>query len=562
MVKGDQRKEDKEVLKRRKILEEPFKKVALEFLVTTAIVVILLYLGLLLISRTAGFRSLIAERLASEVGGSYKIGKSWFDMQLNLHASEIRSTGNAREQGQIDVDRLTAHWSMEGLLSRDQPLIQKIHLDGISILAIHVENSGWQPEVFQFLEEVNGFGRLNSGAQSEGHDVGAKLTTYEDAGNAGVVDSESEEGAQRGKDARKKNKLRTVVEVSDSSLNVIGPGGQRLANFGNLAFNYVPTFNEGLEVQLYQLSGDYVLQNTRIPRQKIDVEVLHADDEVIVRKLRAGAQMLMRLSKAFGKSADVDAQAMAVLPPPNISRPVSVEPKRDAPHVVTAPMPSPEVIDSGDEAVAVSISPEGGKRNSPEGIPEPTPSEPRLVYDHRPVFVPAASVGDASEITGKATSRSVIDGPIPPPENPGKMKQDPRPADAGPVSQSDVSSGVESGSTQSPQIVGREPTPRVMNDLNAPESKSVVPMIISETVSEKAPKRQESLPSQRNKAGKPDESVVSEIERVLQEALDVRRKAGEQRQLAHRKFAGITNDVLTVSNEVSEVNGEELNQAP
>ena len=562
MVKGDQRKEDKEVLKRRKILEEPFKKVALEFLVTTAIVVILLYLGLLLVSRTAGFRSLIAERLASEVGGSYKVGRSWFDMQLNLHASQIRSTGNARAQGQIDVDRLTAHWSMEGLLSRDQPLIQKIQLDGISILAIHVENSGWQPEVFQFLEEVNGFGRLNSGAQSEGHDVDAKLTTYEDPGNAGVVDPESEEGAQRGEDARKKNKLRTVVEVSDSSLNVIGPGGQRLANFGNLAFNYVPTFNEGLEVQLYQLSGDYVLQNTRIPRQKIDVEVLHADDEVIVRKLRAGAQMLMRLSKAFGKSADVDAQAMAVLSPPNISRPVSVEPKRDAPHVVTAPMPSPEVIDSEDSAVAVSISPEGGKRNSPEGIPKPTPSEPRLVYDHRPVFVPAVSVGDASEISGKATSRSVIDGPIPPPENPGKMKQDPRPADAGPDSQSDVSSGVESGSIQSPQIVGREPTPRAMNDLNAPEIKPVVPMIISETVSEKAPKRQESLPSQRNKAGRPDESVVSEIERVLQEALDVRRKAGEQRQLAHRKFAGITNDFLTVSNEVSEVGGEEVNQAP
>ena len=76
MVKGDQRKEDKEVLKRRKILEEPFKKVALEFLVTTIIVVVLLYAGLLLISRTAGFRSLIAERLSSEIGGTYMWGKA------------------------------------------------------------------------------------------------------------------------------------------------------------------------------------------------------------------------------------------------------------------------------------------------------------------------------------------------------------------------------------------------------------------------------------------------------------------------------------------------------
>ena len=206
---------------------------------------------------------------------------------------------------------------MAGLVSNDQPFVHSVDVDGVSVLAIYTgAEHGWQPEVFQFLENVNSFASKkpepppaptpNPAAGAGTVPPGVKVPV------AAVEPTEEPEEAS--------SQIRSVITVKDSQLNIIGRGGARLANFGNLQFNYVPTFNEGLEVQLYQLTGEYVLQNTRIPRQQIDVEVLHAGDEVVVRRLRAGAQMLMSLSKAFGKSGSVDKEAMAVLPPPKSPR--------------------------------------------------------------------------------------------------------------------------------------------------------------------------------------------------------------------------------------------------
>jgi hypothetical protein len=322
------------------------------------------------------------------------------------------------------------------------------------------------------------------------------------------------------------NKLRAIVEVTNSQLNIIGAQGQRLANFGNLNFNYVPTFNEGLEVQLYELRGDYVLQNTRIPRQKIDIEVLHAGDEVVVRKLMAGAQMLMKLGKAFGGEDGLSDEVLSVIPPPEIPKP---DPD---------PVPRPVVVVDADPLHQVVT-----RTNKVVVVPSDG--------DLPPIFVPSVARETKPMTTKTPKPRSIPEAsPVPRPNPapaiapqiavvPEHVVAAPKAADV-PVIQPEIPAVPPRPVRPPPRIVSRtevETRPGMRQD----------PAVIEAPLETKA---------------KADEDVVSEIERVLKEALNVQVGAQRDREAALRKFATITNDFAVISNELERVLSEDIDAPP
>jgi hypothetical protein len=489
-MKGDPAKEDKELLKRRKILEEPFKYVAVAFIRTTLIVVLIFYLGILLISRTAGFQSIIAERLESQLGVPFEIEGSGFDARLNLHTRGLKSTAPLLEAGHIQVDQLSAFWTVAGLLSKDKPLVHKIILDGVSLQIVATKNNGWQPAVFGVLDEIEGFDNM-----ARPDTVGPGDATKTPA--AGELEDGKTERAKA---------FHSILIVRNSQINLLQGNGRRVANFGNVEFQYVPGYNEGLEVQLYTLDGDYVMLNSKVPRQKLELEVLNAGDEIMVRRLRAGADLLLSLAGFLGGEDVAEELPAAVI--------VASEPETI--------LPDPALVLETPARVSVEFA-------GPVDAKPPHALQARIdrVAEEVAAIDPALAATNnvADEILHQIKALF------------GGQTNDV-------VSSSSITEAVDVAEIPSPF----EPTPVPQ----LPEPRPLPPLSLKEPQHPEAPASPVAGPDpQAPSIMAPN--VVSEIEKILADAMRVQEEARVRRAMAERKFAAISNEYLVISNDLERV---------
>ena len=492
-MKGDPAKEDKELLKRRKILEEPFKYVAFAFIRTTLIVVLIFYLGILLISRTKGFQSIIAERLESQLGIPFEIEGSGFDARLNLHTRGLKSTAPLLEAGHIQVDQLSAFWTVAGLLSKDKPLVHKIILDGVSLQIVATKNNGWQPAVFGVLDKIKGFDNL----------------ARPDTAGPGDARQALAAGKLEGGKTKRAKAFHSILIVRNSQINLLQGNGRRVANFGNVEFQYVPGYNEGLEVQLYTLDGNYVMLNSKVPRQKLELEVLNAGDEIMVRRLRAGADLLVSLAGFLGGEDVAEELPAAVI--------AASEPE--------AILPDPALVLETPARVSVEPAVPANAR-PPHALPAhidrvTPPSEEGAGID--PALAATNNVADEILHQIKALF--------------GGQTNDV-------VSSSPITAAVDVAEIPSPFELAPVPLP--------PEPRPLPPLSPKEAQHPEAPGPPAAGPDPQFPSIKAP-NVLSEIEKILADAMRVQEEARVRRAMAERKFAAISNEYLVISNDLERV---------
>ena len=124
---------------------------------------VLLYGALLLLSRTDGFRSLLAEQLEQRYGLRVSMASSRLDWQLNLHLEGMQLTdqGGEADHPQLFVGKVMLSWEFPGWSL--SPVSAVLVLDDCQIKMVQDKTGAWQPAVVRPLaERIGRIGRMGS----------------------------------------------------------------------------------------------------------------------------------------------------------------------------------------------------------------------------------------------------------------------------------------------------------------------------------------------------------------------------------------------------------------
>ncbi len=111
--------------------DRPVGGVLYRALLTVLILLVVLYVAVLVLSRTAGFRSLVEERIRTRWDWPVALESVWITPALNVEARGIRSV--AEEEGvqpSFKIDRMAWVWTWKRLLHPERATVQRTRMEG------------------------------------------------------------------------------------------------------------------------------------------------------------------------------------------------------------------------------------------------------------------------------------------------------------------------------------------------------------------------------------------------------------------------------------------------
>ncbi len=125
---------------------------AFRFVVTTLVLLVILYVVALAISRTAGFRYSVQERVHARLDLPITLEKTWLDLALNLHMKGLRSESIEQEgMPGISFERVEIGWSFLRLLQPGRRAADRIVLKSGTVSLSRDERGRWIPAVLSEL---------------------------------------------------------------------------------------------------------------------------------------------------------------------------------------------------------------------------------------------------------------------------------------------------------------------------------------------------------------------------------------------------------------------------
>lgn len=131
---------------------EEGRGLAFRFAVTTLVLLVILYVVALAISRTAGFRYSVQERVHTRLDLAITLEKAWLDLALNLHMKGLRSESIEQEGAPgITFERVEIGWSFRRLLQPGRRAVDRIVLKSGTVSLSRDERGRWRPAVLSEL---------------------------------------------------------------------------------------------------------------------------------------------------------------------------------------------------------------------------------------------------------------------------------------------------------------------------------------------------------------------------------------------------------------------------
>jgi hypothetical protein len=115
------------------------------FWVTLLILAVILYVAVLVMGRTAGFRDIVRERLEKRLGLPLTVQGSTFSLGLDLSLVGVSERGMTNRLPALVVDRATLHWRWPDVLrGRNWPL-RALTVQGAALRFRRTPEGGWSP---------------------------------------------------------------------------------------------------------------------------------------------------------------------------------------------------------------------------------------------------------------------------------------------------------------------------------------------------------------------------------------------------------------------------------
>lgn len=119
------------------------------FLVTSAIVWLILYVVLLVASRTEGFKYAVSERLNEPRETTLSVGRMWLSPGLTLVMEQITSDNQWTMDGPaLQIDEMQLRWYWPGWVLPGHQRIKEVRLKGARWRFVKDDAGAWQPAEF------------------------------------------------------------------------------------------------------------------------------------------------------------------------------------------------------------------------------------------------------------------------------------------------------------------------------------------------------------------------------------------------------------------------------
>lgn len=115
------------------------------FWVTTVILILIVYVTVVMISRTDGFRDLVRQELSERVGFTVKIGASRLSPGLSIQLEDIRGFLRTNEPPVVQIAAATLNVRWIPLLRGDLWPVEQLALQAPDFRFVATTNRGWQP---------------------------------------------------------------------------------------------------------------------------------------------------------------------------------------------------------------------------------------------------------------------------------------------------------------------------------------------------------------------------------------------------------------------------------
>jgi len=117
------------------------------FIMTTFIVLVILYVAGFVMVRTAGFASFVEERLEMDLGMPVRVAQTRAAWNLDLIVEGIESVppGEKLSEPGIVCDQAVMRWTLKGLIRPDLPPVHRVELEGLRIAFVPDAEGGWAP---------------------------------------------------------------------------------------------------------------------------------------------------------------------------------------------------------------------------------------------------------------------------------------------------------------------------------------------------------------------------------------------------------------------------------
>ena len=119
------------------------------FCVTAVIVGLILYIVLLVASRTEGFKYAVSERLNEARVTELAIGRMWLSPGLTLVLEQITSDNQWTMDGPaLQIDEMQLRWNWMGWVLPQRPRVREVRLQGARWRFVQDDEGAWQPAEF------------------------------------------------------------------------------------------------------------------------------------------------------------------------------------------------------------------------------------------------------------------------------------------------------------------------------------------------------------------------------------------------------------------------------
>jgi len=100
----------------KRLSDQPAGLLVRRFFITLGIVLIILYVGILFLSRLPGFAYIAGEKFGDYTGLSSTPARSWCDTGLNIFLEDLKSNPDlVKQRGALDIKRVEMYWDRHGV---------------------------------------------------------------------------------------------------------------------------------------------------------------------------------------------------------------------------------------------------------------------------------------------------------------------------------------------------------------------------------------------------------------------------------------------------------------
>lgn len=274
----------------RRICEYPPKVLVRRFFVTTLLVLLISYLGMLAIASTEGFAYLMGEKLGDHTGIAVKSEKSWCDARLNFFMDDVFSKiEDVEKNGQLTAHHVGIYWSFGGL--------KKLQMDGAELVLRYRPGAGWRPRQLGKIAELPLLWDLE-GEQDVAEPKPNPPEIVSDSDHKNVDSDAATPPVVEEKSPYPE--LPTVeVIITSARIHLQDRKGNQLAEISEANLHYIPASMRDDGSVFFKLSARYTIPTKGRRNEEIRVEMTLTPEGIEIAEAIAEQEILFGLQDAL-----------------------------------------------------------------------------------------------------------------------------------------------------------------------------------------------------------------------------------------------------------------------